>query len=404
MAEQRSTSRAATAPHPDDPSKPESPDDLTKPSWKYIVKKAFTEFLDDQCTDLAAALTYFAVLALFPALIALISLVGIFGQGQASVDAITQIITNLGQPDAAELLTPVLSNLVDNQAAGLGLVVGLALALFSASGYVNAFSRAMNRVYEIDEGRPIWKLRPTMILITLVALLMVAAALLILVLSGGVAREIGNLIGLGGTAVTVWSIVKWPVLAAIIVLVVAILYYATPNVKQPKFRWMSMGSFVAIVVWVIASIGFGFYVANFGNYDSPTYGALGGVIVFLLWLWLTNNALLFGAEVDAEVERGRELQAGLPAEEAIQLPPRDTRASEKKQKKEQADIEAARALRISRGHEGDPEEVAGAETADTGDDHHPAGVSDGTTGDRSTGDRSTGDRTTGGSTRSSGRS
>ena len=383
MAEQRSTSRAATAPHPDDPIKPDSPDELTKPSWKYIAKKAFGEFLDDQCTDLAAALTYFAVLALPPALIALISLVGVFGQGQQSVNAITQIITNLGQPEVAEFLTPVLERLVNNQAAGLGLVVGLALALFSASGYVNAFSRAMNRVYEIDEGRPIWKLRPQMILITLVALLMVTAALLILVLSGGVAREIGNVIGLGSTAVTVWNIVKWPVLAGIIVLVVAILYYATPNVKQPKFRWMSMGSFVAIVVWLVASIAFGFYVANFGSYG--TYGTLGSVLVFLLWLWITNNALLFGAEVDAEVERGRELQAGLPAEEAIQLPPRDTRASEKKQKKEQEDVEQARALRLSRGKEDDPEDVPGAETADTSDDHpQPAAA---------------GDRTAGGSTR-----
>ena len=383
MAEQRSTSRAATAPHPDDPSKPDSPDELTKPSWKYIAKKALGEFLDDQCTDLAAALTYFAVLALPPALIALVSLVGVFGQGQASVDAITQIITNLGQAEVADFLEPVLVNLVDSQAAGLGLVVGLALALFSASGYVNAFSRAMNRVYEIDEGRPIWKLRPQMILITLVALLMVTAALLILVLSGGVAREIGNVIGLGSTAVTVWNIVKWPVLAGIIVLVVAILYYATPNVKQPKFRWMSMGSFIAIIVWLVASVAFGFYVANFGNYG--TYGTLGSVLVFLLWLWITNNALLFGAEVDAEVERGRELQAGLPAEEAIQLPPRDTRASEKKQKKEKEDVESARALRLSRGKEDDPDDVRGAKTEDPSDDHpQPAGV---------------GDRTAGGSTR-----
>jgi membrane protein len=388
MAEQRSTTRAHTAPHPDDPSKPDSPDELTKPSRKYIVKKALAEFLDDQCTDLAAALTYFAVLALPPALIALVSLVGVFGQGEESVNAILQIITNLGQGDVVEFLRGPLTNIVENQQAGLGLVIGLALALFSASGYVNAFSRAMNRVYEIDEGRPIWKLRPQMILITLVAVLMIAVALLILVLSGGVAREIGNLIGLGSTAVTVWNIVKWPVLAGIIVLVVAILYYATPNVKQPKFRWMSMGSFIAIVVWLVASIAFGIYVANFGNYG--TYGTLGSVIVFLLWLWITNNALLFGAEVDAEVERGRQLQAGIPAEEAIQLPPRDTRASEKKQKKEQEDIEQARALRLSRGHEDDPDEVPGAETADPSDDHpQPAGV---------------GDRTSGGSTRRSDRS
>lgn len=397
VAEQRSTGRAATAPHPDDPRKPDSPDDLTKPSWKYIAKKALREFLDDQCTDLAAALTYYAVLALFPAIIALISLVGIFGQGAASVKAILQIVTNLGQGDVANALEPTLTDLAGNQAAGLGLVIGLALALFSASGYVNAFSRAMNRVYEIDEGRPIWKLRPVMILITLVAVIMIAVALLILVLSGGVAREIGNVLGLGSTAVTVWSIVKWPVLAGIIVLVVAILYYATPNVKQPKFRWMSMGSSIAIIVWLLASVALGFYVSNFGSYDK-TYGALAGVIVFLLWLWITNNALLFGAEVDAEVERGRELQAGIAAEETIQLPPRDTRASEKKEKKEAEDIEQGRALRLSRGHEDDPEEVPGAQTADPSDDHGSGSNGSGSNGSGSD-EPSAGGSTRGGSRR-----
>ena len=186
----------------------------------------------------------------------------------------------------------------------------------------------MNRIYEIDEGRPIWKLRPAMLLLTVVLVVLAAAVLLALVLTGPVAESVGDAIGLGSTAVLVWQIAKWPVLLAVVILIVALLYYATPNVKQPKFRWVSVGAVLAIVVWILVSAAFGFYVANFSSYDK-TYGALGGVIVFLLWLWLTNLALLFGAELDAELERGRELQSGLAAEETLQLPPRDTRNIEK---------------------------------------------------------------------------
>ena len=182
----------------------------------------------------------------------------------------------------------------------------------------------MNRIYEVEEGRPIWKLRPVMLLVTLVAVVLVALVALALVVTGPAAQAVGDAIGLGSTAVLVWNIAKWPVMLVVVVLIVALLYYATPNVKQPKFRWISVGALVAIVVWVLASAAFGFYVANFSSYNK-TYGSLAGVIVFLLWLWITNLALLFGAELDAELERGRELQAGVAAEETVQLPPRDTR-------------------------------------------------------------------------------
>ena len=186
----------------------------------------------------------------------------------------------------------------------------------------------MNRIYEIDEGRPIWKLRPAMLLVTLITVVLTALVALGLVLTGPAAQAVGDAIGLGSTVVTIWNIAKWPVLLAVVVLIVALLYYATPNVKQPKFRWISVGAVVAILIWVVASAAFGFYVANFASYNK-TYGSLAGVIVFLLWLWITNLALLFGAELDAELERGRELQAGMPAEEVIQLPARDTRKSDK---------------------------------------------------------------------------
>jgi membrane protein len=188
----------------------------------------------------------------------------------------------------------------------------------------------MNRIYNVDEGRPIWKLRPTMLAITAFTVVLIVIAGLILVLSGDVAQTVGDVVGLGSTSVFVWSIVKWPVLLVIVVVVVAVLYYFAPNIRQPKFRWMSLGSISAIVIWGLASAGFGFYVSNFSNYNK-TYGSLGAVIVFLLWLWITNLALLFGAEFDAEIERGRELQAGMKAEKDILLPPRDTAQSEKKQ-------------------------------------------------------------------------
>ncbi|HEX5919605.1 MAG TPA: YihY/virulence factor BrkB family protein [Nocardioides sp.] len=334
---------------PDDPAKPDSLGDLRRDSWRYVARRTVREFSKDQCTDLAAALTYYSVLALFPGAIALLSLVGLVGQQQQTVDTLLQILRDVGASSAAETLEGPLTELAGSQSAGLALVIGLLTALWSASGYVGAFGRGMNRIYEIDEGRPIWKLRPTMLLVTLVTVVLAAIVAVGLVVTGPAAEAVGGAIGLESTAVTVWSIAKWPVLLAVVVLIVALLYWATPNVKQPKFRWISVGAIVAIVVWVIASAAFGFYVANFSSYDK-TYGSLAGIIAFLLWLWITNLALLFGAELDAELERGRQLQAGIAAEEELQLPPRDTRKSDKAAAKEQEDIERGRKLRESQGH------------------------------------------------------
>ena len=268
--------------------------------------------------------------------------------GPQTVDTLLQILRDVGAASAADTLEPTLTQLSSTPNAGLALVIGLAAALWSASGYVGAFGRGMNRIYEIDEGRPIWKLRPAMLLVTLVTVVLTALVALGLVLTGPAAQAVGDAIGLGSTVVTVWNIAKWPVMLAVVVLIVALLYYATPNVKQPKFRWISIGAVVAILTWVLASAAFGFYVANFASYNK-TYGSLAGVIVFLLWLWITNLALLFGAELDAELERGRELQAGMPAEEVIQLPARDTRKSDKADEKERADIDRGRRLRTTHG-------------------------------------------------------
>ncbi len=344
----RQAERVATQPHVETGTEeePDSPTDLTRRSWKMAFTGALSKFSRDQGTDLAASLTYYSVLALFPALIALVSLLGVFGQGPGTVDAVLEVGEDFVPAETLETIRPIIESMTQNQAAGIGLFIGLAGALWSASGYVGAFGRAMNRIYGVDEGRPIWKLRPLMLLVTLVVLVLVALTAMSLVLTGPVARGVGNVVGLEDTAVQIWGIAKWPVLLLIVMAIVAILYYATPNVQQPRFRWISVGAAFAVVVWIVASGLFGLYVSMAGNYDA-TYGSLASVIVFLLWLWITNIALLLGAELDVEVERSRELQAGMAAEEDILLPPRDTAGIEKQAEKDAERVEQARALRES---------------------------------------------------------
>jgi membrane protein len=312
-------------PDPEDPRKPDAPTDLHKRSWGGVLKRTFLEFKDDDCTDWAAALTYYGVLAMFPALIAMTSLISLVGDPKKTTDALLKIVGTLGPSSAVDTFAKPIQQVASSQSAGFALILGLATALWSASGYVGAFGRAANAVYEVEEGRPFYKLRPVQLLVTLVCVVLIALVALALVVTGPVAKAVGDAVGLGGTAVTVWDIAKWPVMAIVISLIFSLLYYATPNVKQPKFHWFTMGGFIALVVWVIASAGFAFYVASFSSYNK-TYGSLAAVIVFLVWLWISNCALLFGAEFNAEMERGRELQAGMhEAEQTIQLPPRDTK-------------------------------------------------------------------------------
>lgn len=320
---------------------------LSKHSKKVIGKRAFRAFTRDNCTDLAASLTYYSVLALFPALLAMVSLLGLMGQDQKGTDAIVDIVRDIA-PGASDSVAEIIAQLNQSGAGTITLIVGLAGALWSASGYVGAFGRALNRIYGVEEGRPFYKLRPWMILITVVIVALVALVAVGLVVSGPVARSIGSAIGMGDTAVTVWNIAKWPVMLGIVILIVALLYWATPNVRRPKFRWLSLGAAIAVLVWIAASAAFGFYIANFSNYNK-TYGSLAGVIIFLLWLWITNLALLFGAELDAEIERAHELESGIPAEVTIQLPPRDTKASDKKLAQFDDDVREAKRIRIDSG-------------------------------------------------------
>jgi membrane protein len=287
------------------------------------LKRTAREFREDNLTDWAAALTYYSVLSLFPALIALVSLIGLFGDPRGTTSSLTEIITEIGPASAAETFSGPIESIASNRsAAGFAFVLGLALALWSASGYVGAFMRASNVIYETPEGRPFWKLRPLQIAVTLAMIVMMALLAVGLVLTGPVVEAVASPIGLGDTAVTVWNIAKWPVMVAIFLVMVALLYYASPNVKLRGFRWVTAGSVVAIVVWAIASALFAFYVANFGSYDK-TYGTLGGLVVLLIWFWITNLAILFGHQLNAERERSLEIEEGRPrAEREIQLEPR----------------------------------------------------------------------------------
>jgi membrane protein len=288
------------------------------------LKRTLTEFQEDNLSDWAAALTYYGLLALFPALIAMVSLIGIFGDPKTTTGTLTEIIEEIGPASASETFKGPIESIVDNRsAAGFAFVIGLALALWSASGYVGAFTRASNIIYETPEGRPFWKLRPLQIAVTLAMIVMMALLAIGLVLTGPVVSAIAGPVGLGSTAVDIWNVAKWPVMAAIFILMVDVLYYTTPNVKLRGFKWVTPGALVAIVVWAVASAAFAFYVSNFSSYDK-TYGTLAGLVVLLLWFWITNLAILFGHQMNAERERSAEIEEGRPrAEKEIQLEPRD---------------------------------------------------------------------------------
>jgi membrane protein len=284
------------------------------------------------------------VLSLFPALLAMVSLLGIVGQADETTAALLGILRGIAPGSTVNLIRGPIEEPTTSQTAGFTLATGIVGAFWTASGYVSAFARAMNRIYEVDEGRSSIRFRATMLGVTILAVVIVAMLAALLVLSGPVAEAMGRLLGLGGLFLTVWNIAKWPVIILLVIVIVAVLYYVTPNVHQPRFRWLSPGSFLALVAFVLASVVFSAYVANFGNYNK-TYSAIGGVIIMLLWLWILNVSLLFGAEFDAETERGRELQGGFKAEVTIQLPPRDTKKSDKLHRQEEEEIRRGRKIR-----------------------------------------------------------
>lgn len=302
---------------------PDAPTELGKKSWWAVLRRTTSEFKKDELTDRAAALTYYGILSLFPALLVLVSLLGI--TGASTTDRVLSNITEFTPGAAREVITNAVRQLQGN--AGLGSVmaiVGLVLAVWSASGYVAAFIRTANAVYDVPEGRPVWKVLPVRVGVTAVLMVLAVISALIVVFTGPLARQAGTALGIGDTALTVWSIAKWPVLVLLVTIMIAILYWATPNARVRGFRWVTPGSFLALLIWMIVSAGFAFYVANFASYNK-TYGTFAGIIIFLVWLWITNLAILLGLEFDAETSRQRAIAGGHPEREEPYVEPRDTR-------------------------------------------------------------------------------
>lgn len=295
------------------------------------LRRTLKEFSEDHSTDWAAALTYYGLLAMFPALIALVSIVGLAFDRAQVTNALTTLAAQVGPTSAVDTFRGPIESVTSSKGkSGIFAIVGIVLALNSASGYVGAFMRASNQMYEVDEGRRFLTLRPLQILVTLVMVLLLAAAAGAVVVTGPVADAVGRAIGVGSTFVTVWDIAKWPVLVAVVGMMISVLYYAAPNAKVPGFRWVTAGSALAVGVWLAASALFAVYVANFGSYDK-TYGTLGGVVAFLVWLWITNIAILLGNELNAERERARQLAAGdMRARRELQVPERDAPPAERR--------------------------------------------------------------------------
>ena len=317
---------------------PREPSDLPKGSWVAILKRAVHEFKHDDITDRAAALTYFGVLSLFPGMLVVVAVLGLLGKSTTD-----KLLSNLGHvaPGGVHDFLNSVVNQVQGKSgvAGLAGIIGLLIALWSASGYVAAFMRASNAIYDVDEGRPIWVTVPVRVLTTIALVVMLLVAAAIVILTGPIAQKVGNAVGLGDTAVLVWDIAKWPVLLLLVSIMIALLYYASPNVSQPRFRWITPGGVIAVVLWLLVSGLFAVYVGFSGSYNK-TYGSLATVIVFLVWLWVTNIAILLGAEFNAELQRERAIQAGLPKDVEPFGELRDTRKLDPREKQRVA--EAAR--------------------------------------------------------------
>ncbi|MFD3786873.1 YihY/virulence factor BrkB family protein [Streptomyces cyaneofuscatus] len=303
---------------------PDRPTELPRRSWTAVLRGTLKEFKDDELADRAAALTYYGVLALFPALLVLVSLLGL--AGESATQQVLKNLRKLAPGSARDVISDAVEQLQGNAGVGSFMAIaGLAVAVWSASGYVAGFIRTSNAIYDMPEGRPVWKVLPLRLALTVTLMVLACAGALIVVFSGGLARQAGAALGIGDTPLAIWSIAKWPVLVLLVTVMIAVLYWAAPNAKGRGFTWVTPGSFLALVIWLAASAGFAFYVANFASYNK-TYGALAGVVVFLVWLWITNLAILLGLEFDAEMARQRAIAGGHPKDEEPYVEPRDTRA------------------------------------------------------------------------------
>lgn len=316
---------------------------------RLVLERSVGEFFRDRGPDQAGALTFYGVLSLFPALLVVVSLLGVFGQGARTVDALMGMLSDIAPEEILDPIRDPVEAVVTTQAAGTALVVGAVIALWTASRYVRALGRAMNLVFGIEEGRPPWRLLPVGLLLTALLVVLVAVGGLALVFTGPIAETVGGWIGLGETALAVWGLAKWPAALVSAVLALAILYRFAPNVAGRKFHWVSLGAAAALLIMGVATAGFGFFVSHFGNFNR-SYGSLAGIIVFLVWLWLVNMAVLYGARLDTEVLRIRQLRSGIPAEENVRVTPRDTTASDFFARRRARMLEEYRGLRREPDH------------------------------------------------------
>jgi membrane protein len=330
-----------TGARPDlDDDDPDSPTELSRPSLFAVLKRVRQQIGEDGLTDLAAALTYYAVLSIVPGLVVLISILGLLGPNTTAEvsDQVQAIAPGSSAAFVHALITQAQAN---KGGAGLSAILGVAVALWSASGYVAAFMRASNVVYGIGEGRPIWKTVPIRLGVTVTAVILLVLSAVIVVVSGPVAHQVGNILGAGDTTVLIWNIAKWPVLLILVSVLLAILFWASPNAKQGGVKWVSPGGVIAVLIWLVISGLFAVYVSTFASYNK-TYGSLAGVVIFLVWLWLSNLAILLGAEVNAELDHAKAIAQGLPEDAEPFAEPRDTRKLDDQQKRAVEHAQAAR--------------------------------------------------------------
>lgn len=317
---------------------------LDRAAWQLVVRRSWHGFLRHRGIDSAAALTFFSALALLPAALTVVSAVALADTRAGAVRDLLATVDSVARGSTVAALTDPLQQLTRLPHPGWGLAIGLVLTLWTASGYATAFGRAVNTVYEVQEGRQFWKFRGHMLLVTLVTTVAFASIVVILLATPDVATAISASLGIGEPWLTLWNVGKWLLLLALAVLIVAILYFFTPNILRPRMRWVSWGAAFAIVLWAIATSGFALYVATVGQYDK-IYGWLGGGIVLLLWLYLSNLVLVIGAEADAEIVRVRQLQAGIESEDVIRLPLRDSTRNLLLARQRAQDVADGRALR-----------------------------------------------------------
>jgi membrane protein len=322
----------------------DSPVQLSRDDWRVILTRTWHEFRINQVYDIAAAMTYYAVLAAFPATLAVLALIGVFGSAEAVAHDVLRVIEALGGSSVIDPLREPIEQLLNASETAPALIIGLVLALWAMSGFVGTFGRGMNRIYGVEEGRPFWEMRPAMLGISAVLLVLATVTAFAIILTGPIAESSARVLGFDEGVVFWWDLGKLPVLAGIVLFVIALLYWAAPNVKRHHLRWFSAGAGAALFAWMVSTALFGGYALGFGSYERM-YGVLGGAVAFLLWIWLSNLAMLFGAVLDTEVERARQLRAGIAAEEHVQLPLRDDRLIEKNREQRAQDFRASADMR-----------------------------------------------------------